>query len=178
MSHNEQLLDEILILRCQIGDKDAFAQLIERHQESLRYFICCLLGDSKSTEDVFQNTWLTVLKKICTLKEPSAFSTWLYRIARNYVYKELKQKTKQFSHIDEDLPAPIDEEDGDFLPNDLTRMHECLRKLKLAHKEILVLRFLEQMSYQQISQATDCDLGTVKSRIYYAKQALKREMEK
>jgi RNA polymerase sigma factor (sigma-70 family) len=90
MDSSKQLIDEILILRCQIGDKDAFAELIEQYQKPLLYFINCLLEDTKAVEDVFQNTWLTVLKKIYTLEEPRSFSTWLYQIARNYVYKEFR----------------------------------------------------------------------------------------
>ena len=83
MNEHDKLIEQILILRCQIGDKDAFAELIERYSRTLRYFINRLLDNSETTEDVFQDTWLTVFRKIHCLKENDAFQIWLYRIARN-----------------------------------------------------------------------------------------------
>ncbi len=175
MRPSEKIIDEILILRCQIGDRDALAQLIERYREPLFYFINCLSDDCKATEDVFQNTWLTVLKKISSLKEPDAFQAWLYRIARNYVYKERKHKNEVFL-INDNIPCDNSENDQ-LLLDDVLKMKACLQKLNVAYREILVLRYFEQMSYQQISQVTGYDLGTVKSRIYYAKRSLRQEME-
>jgi RNA polymerase sigma-70 factor, ECF subfamily len=177
MRSSEEIIEEILILRCQIGDRDALAQLIERYQEPLLYFINCLSDDCKVAEDVFQNTWLTVLKKISSLKEPGAFSTWLYRIARNYVYKELKYKSEALP-INDNIPSPDNSDDELCLVEDVSKMRACLQKLNVVYREILVLRYFEQMSYQQISQVIDCDLGTVKSRIHYAKRSLRQEMEK
>ena len=176
MGLNDRLAEEILILRCQMRDKRAFRELIERYQRPLRYFISRLSADTKAAEDIFQETWLTVIKKIYTLKEPGAFSPWLYRIARNYVYREIKRDRKM-SVLDEDMPAPDVCENDISLSDDVAKMHRCLEKLEPEHKEVLMLRFLEQMSYEQIAQVTNCNLGTVKSRIYYAKRALKKEME-
>jgi RNA polymerase sigma-70 factor (ECF subfamily) len=176
MGLNEQLLEQVLILRCQIGDKNAFQELIEKYQLPLRYFINRLLENSKAKEDVFQETWLIVIEKIHTLKEPDAFSTWLYRIARNYVYQELK-KSKKLIELQEDIPAPADEENNISFSDDVARIHRCLEKLHPLHREVLMLRFLHGMSYEKISQVINCKLGTVKSRISYAKSALKKEME-
>lgn len=122
--------------------------------------------------------WLTILRKIYTLKEPHAFSTWLYRIARNYVYKELKRRKTGLLPNGEDVAAVMSSEGDSFSPKDIEKIYESLPKLKFVHKEVLLLRFWEQMSYQEISQVTDCNLGTVRSRLYYAKRALKQEMEK
>ena len=91
----KSLVEEVLILRCQLGDRLAFAELIRRYGSSLRYFLWSLLGESQVPEDVFQDTWFTVIRKIRTLKNAEAFSTWLYRIARNYAYKELKRIFQQ-----------------------------------------------------------------------------------
>ena len=129
------------------------------------------------TEDIFQETWLTVIRRIHTLKKLDAFSPWLYRIARNKVYQQLRRK-RQLYVLDENMEVPDDNEDQVFFPEDAAKVHRCLEKLRPEYKEVLMLRFLEQMSYQQISQVLGCNLGTVKSRIYYAKRALKQEMEK
>ncbi|MHC4475176.1 MAG: RNA polymerase sigma factor [Planctomycetota bacterium] len=177
MKPSEGLIEQVLILRCQVGDKDAFAELIERYQAPLRYFISRLLPNSGMTEDIFQDTWLAVIRKIHTLRKLDAFSAWLYQIARNRVYRELRRE-RQLSALDESAPVPNDKQDDGFSPDDAVKIHNCLEKLRPEHKEVLMLYFLEQMSYQQIAQVLDCNLGTVKSRMYYAKRALKREMEK
>jgi len=177
MNPSDQLIEQVLILRCQTGDKDAFVELIGRYQAPLRYFISRLSANNEMTEDIFQETWLTVITRICSLKRNEAFPTWLYRIARNKVYQQLRRK-KKLSELNENIAVPNDTEDDVFSPEDAVTIHRCLKKLRPEHKEVLMLRFLEQMSYHEIAQVINCGLGTVKSRIYYAKLALKREMEK
>ncbi|MBN2315176.1 MAG: RNA polymerase sigma factor [Sedimentisphaerales bacterium] len=177
MNSREQLIELMLILRCQMGDKEAFVKLIERYQRPLRYFISRLLDDAQASEDILQDTWLTVIGRISGLKKPEAFSIWLYRIARNKVYQQLRRK-KTWSELNENFPAPNENEDEAISLEDVAKIHECLKALRPEHKEVLMLRFLEQMSYQQMTGVLGCNPGTVRSRVYYAKLALKKEMEK
>ena len=177
MKKAAELIEQLLLLRCQMGDKDAFAELIERYERSLRYFINRLLDNSELTEDIFQDTWLTVIRKIYSLKEIDAFPAWLYRIARNKVYQQLRKK-RNVSVLDENVAIENHAEDDDFSGEDAAKVHKCLKELPPEYREVLMLRFLEQMPYQQISQVLNCKLGTVRSRLYYAKLALKKELEK
>jgi RNA polymerase sigma-70 factor (ECF subfamily) len=177
MKKAAELIEQLLLLRCQIGDKDALAELIERYERPLRYFINRLLDNSELTEDIFQETWLTVIRRIHGLRDIDAFPAWLYRIARNKVYQQLRKK-RNVSGLDENIAVENHAEDDVFSPEDAAKVHRCLKELPLEYREVLMLRFLEQMSYQQISQVLNCKLGTVRSRIYYAKIALKRELEK
>jgi len=177
MNSSDKLIEQVLILRCQIGDKDAFAELIERYQAPLRYFISRLSANPETAEDIFQDTWLTVIRRIHSLKKIDAFSTWLYRIARNKVYQHFRRKRK-LSELDQNIAVPNNTENDVFSPEDAEKIHRCLKELLPEYREVLMLRFLEQMSYEQISQVINCRLGTVKSRIHYAKLALKKEMEK
>jgi len=177
MNSSDKLIEQVLVLRCQIGDKDAFAGLIERYQAPLRYFISRLSANPETAEDIFQDTWLTVIRRIHTLKKIDAFSTWLYRIARNKVYQQLRRK-KMLSELDQNIAVPNNTENDVFSPEDAAKVHRFLKELLPEYREVLMLRFLEQMSYEQISQVINCRLGTVKSRIHYAKLALKKEMEK
>jgi len=82
------------------------------------------------------------------------------------------------SELDQNIAVPNNTENEVFSPEDTAKVHRCLKELLPEYKEVLMLRFLEQMSYEQISQVINCRLGTVKSRIHYAKLALKKEMEK
>jgi RNA polymerase sigma-70 factor (ECF subfamily) len=177
MNEAAKLREQVLLLRCQTGDMDAFEELIQRYERPLRYFINRLLDNSELTEDIFQDTWLTVIRRIHGLKEIDAFPAWLYRIARNKVYQQLRTK-KNVSGLDENLPAENHAGDDDFSGEDAAKVHHCLKELLPEYREVLMLRFLEQMSYQQIAQVLNCKLGTVRSRLYYAKIALKKELEK
>jgi len=177
MNSSDKLIEQVLVLRCQIGDKDALAELIERYQAPLRYFISRLSANPETAEDIFQDTWLTVIRRIHTLKKIDAFSTWLYRIARNKVYQQFRRKRKLFK-LNENIAVPNDTQNDVFSTEDAAKIHRCLKELLPEYREVLMLRFLEQMSYEQISQVINCRLGTVKSRIHYAKLALKKEMEK
>ncbi len=177
MNKAAKLIEQVLLLRCQIGDKDAFTELIERYERSLRYFINRLLDNSELTEDIFQDTWLTVIRRIHGLREIDSFPAWLYRIARNKVYQQFRKK-RNVSVLDENIAVEDNADDEVFSPEDAAKVHRCLKELPPEYREVLMLRFLEQMSYQQISQVLNCKLGTVRSRLYYAKIALKKELEK
>jgi RNA polymerase sigma-70 factor (ECF subfamily) len=177
MNKAAKLREQVLLLRCQIGDMDAFAALIEHYQRPLRYFINRLLDNSELTEDIFQDTWLAVISRIQCLKEIDAFPAWLYRIARNKVYQRLRTR-RNVSKLDENIPAENHAEDDVFSIEDAAKVHKCLKELPPEYREVLMLRFLERMSYQQIAQVLNCRLGTVRSRLYYAKIALKKELEK
>ncbi len=177
MSSSDKLIEQVLILRCQIGDKDALAELIERYQAPLRYFVSRLSANPEMVEDIFQDTWLTVIRRIHSLKKIDAFSTWLYRIARNKVYQQFRRK-KNLCELDQNIAVPNNTENDVFSSEDAAKVHRCLKELLPEYREVLMLRFLEQMSYEQISHVINCRLGTVKSRIHYAKLALKKEMEK
>jgi len=176
MRPTQEFIDQILILRCQMRDRQAFAELIDRYQRPLRYFIARMVQDDDRADEFCQETWLTVLGKIYTLKDAATFPTWLYRIARNRVYEEFRRRRQVFE-LDEALEAPDSVEDEIGNIEDAARLHQCLGRLKPVHREVLLLKFLEGMSYEQIADVLACHLGTVRSRLFHAKLALKKEME-
>jgi RNA polymerase sigma-70 factor (ECF subfamily) len=110
--------------------------------------------------------------------DPAAFVTWLYRIAQNRVRQELRRRRQPARPIKEaaEVAEPGDKTAG-FTPEDVARIHVALDGLALEHREALMLRFLEGMSYEQIATVSGCGVGTVKSRLHYAKRALRRVLE-
>ncbi len=128
-------------------------------------------------DELFQETWLAVIAKIHTLDHPERFTVWLYRIARNRVYQEFRRR-KLTVELDESIAAPDDPEEEILSFEDIARLHRCLGELKPWQKEVLMLRFIEQMSYEEIAEVLDCNLGTVRSRVHQAKLALKEKLEK
>jgi RNA polymerase sigma-70 factor (ECF subfamily) len=177
MKPDAQLVEHVLITRCQLRDRQALAELIERYERPVRYFIRRLVNDADQADELFQDTWLTVIAKIHTLANPERFTVWLYRIARNRVYEEFRRK-KQTVELDESMEAPDNPEEEILSFEDVAKLHRCLGELKPVQKEVLMLRFIEQMSYEQIAEVLDCNVGTVRSRIHHAKQALREKLEK
>jgi len=177
MNPFERLREQVLVLRYQAGDANALEELVARHYGPLLYFIRRMVGDSRSAEDVLQNTWLAVVRDLRKLRNPEAFSAWLYRIARNKVYQRLRKRDRVLPLSQEVEVTAAPEETDDFSAEDAARVHECLERVRPEHREVLVLRFLEQMSYQDIAAVVGCGLGTVRSRLHYAKRALRKEME-
>jgi len=106
-----------------------------------------------------------------------SFNVWLYRIARNKVYDRFRRK-KRFVSLPEDNDIPVSGNDEPvFDANDAEDLHRALNELKPYHREVLTLGFIEQMSYQSIADVVGCEIGTVRSRIHYAKQSLRKELE-
>jgi RNA polymerase sigma-70 factor (ECF subfamily) len=171
MKPDAQLAEQVLITRCQLRDRQALAELIERYERPIRYFIRRLVDNADLADELFQDTWLTVIRKIDTLANPEKFATWLYQIARNRVYEEFRRK-KRVVELDESLEAPDDVEDEVVSFDDAAKLHRCLGELKPLQKEVLMLRFIEQ-----IAEVLGCNIGTVRSRIHHAKQALREKLE-
>jgi RNA polymerase sigma-70 factor (ECF subfamily) len=174
-----RLHEQVLVLRCQTGDESAFAQLVERYGPRLRYYLQKVFGRTDGADDTWQDVWFTVFRKVRDLADPGAFTPWLYRIAQRRADAVLRRRRPSFGSVEEaEQVADTGAEDSDFSPEDGQRIHAALDELTLEHREILVLRFLEDMTYEDIAAVTGCQIGTVKSRLWYAKRALRRVLER
>jgi RNA polymerase sigma-70 factor, ECF subfamily len=175
----DQLYRNLLVLRCQAGDRLAFEELIATYGPGLRYFLEKMLSESHAAEDLLQEVWLDVFRGVAKLADPQAFPAWLYRIARNRVFAELRKRRPKVCPVDE-MERALREEtpEAEFTAEDATRVHAALDRLQSDHREILLLRFIENMSYEDIAGVMGCQIGTVKSRLHYAKRALRRIIER
>ncbi len=172
----DQLYERILVLRCQTGDEAAFAELIASYGPRLRYFLRKLLAEPAAAEDLLQEIWLDVFRGLPRLSDVAAFPAWLYRIARDRAWRTLRKRRLNERSLGQDDFA--DENEPSFAAEDAERIHAGLDSLPPDQREVLVLRFLEEMTYEDIAQVVGCELGTVRSRIHYAKRALRRALEK
>lgn len=177
-----------LLKRCERGDEGAYRELVERFERPLIQFIVRYVDDRALAEDLFQETFLRVLKNLRTYRPEGAFSTWLYTIARNLCLDHIKHVKKvRMTSMD----SPVGEEggkvlylqdvlrDGGMAPEDraeLTeeelRVRECVSQLPGIKKEALILRVYHNLSYKEIAEITDCPVGTAKFRVHEAMQAL------
>ena len=172
----EKSYEQLLLLRCQAGDDAAFTEIVERYSPRLHYYLRKMVGHSASVDDVLQEVWLGVLRGLPKLTDTSAFPAWIYRVARNHSAIAWR-KHDQESRIVAEFETRVEtEEDSDFDAEDAARVHAALDELAQEHREVLVLRFLEDMSYDDMAQATGCHIGTIRSRLHYAKRALRRAL--
>jgi RNA polymerase sigma-70 factor (ECF subfamily) len=173
----DELYERLLVVRSQTGDEAAFAELIERYGPRVRYFLRKLLGSADSAEDAWQDVWLDVLRQVSRLSDPQAFRAWLYAIARGRAFGKLRKLRRNEQPLDEaQVVDPATAEENDFSAEDAALVHAALDRLPAEQREALVLRFLEDMSYEEIAAVAGCQLGTVRSRIHYGKRALRRAL--
>ncbi len=176
MEFEKQL--EKIVHRCRDGERAAFEELFEIYQPRLKYYVRRLDSGGPNIDDILQDIWLTVFRKIHKLKDARVFAVWLYRIARNKVYDGFRRKDRFVRLPEEDEFSVSDGVEPVFDANDVERLHRALNELKPYHREVLTLCFIERMSYQSIAEVVGCNIGTVRSRIFHAKQSLRKEMER
>ena len=169
---------ETVVIRCRSGDREAFEELFELYQPRLKYYVRRMNGTGFDTDDILQEIWLTVVRKIHKLKNTRSFTIWLYRIARNQVYARFRNKQKFVQLPEEEHLPHYNDAEPVFSAEDAERLHKAMNNIHPYHREVLTLSFVEQMSYQAIADVVGCSLGTVRSRIFYAKQSLRKVMER
>jgi RNA polymerase sigma-70 factor (ECF subfamily) len=174
----DQLYERVLVLRCQAGDDAAFAELLERYQPRLRYYLRKMLAGTDTADDVHQDVWFDVFRSVTRLANPGAFRAWLYRIARGRAARVLRRRRPPHQPIDDVEVAANGTAEEEFTAEDVARVHAALDELPPEHREVVVLRYVEDMSYEEIAQVADLPVGTVRSRLYYAKRALRRTLER
>ena len=178
-----QIYERLLVLRGQAGDETALAELIARYSPGLRFFLRNLADQPASADDLLQETWFDAYRRINRLRRPEAFAAWLYRIARDKAFGERRRRRPPVATLDADhddaftASADADDDDAPFTPDDAARVRAALDRLPPDHREVLVLRFVEGMSYEQIADVVGHPVGTVRSRLHYAKRALRARLE-
>ena len=174
-----QIHERLLVLCAQEGNREAFSRLIDVYDRKLIYFIQRILGHIDGALDVLQSVWLIVHRKLTTLQSPDAFRVWIYRIAHDQAISELRRKLIRPTPVD-DLEEVLvtDEQCAEVTAFENAELvHQGLKELSIEHRRVLTLRFLEDMSIEEIAQVIGAHAGTVKSRLHYAKLALRRQIE-
>lgn len=179
MTEKERIYSELLVLRCRRKDRAAFEELIRCWDMKLYYFIRRLVTDEEDAWGILQETWVKVLQGIGSLKNPGSLAAWLYSIARHSAMDHWRKHYAigQTAEAEEEALMEIPENNTrDF--DDAERVHRGLDRISLAHREVLTLFFLEDFSIDEIASILNVSPGTVKSRLHYAKRALRLVLEK
>jgi len=173
-----QTEQRLWVARAVLGDEEAFRALVHRFTRPLAWFIQKLGVAPSSVEDVLQNTWLAAWQSLIRLQDGGKFTPWLYGIARNKARQFMGSPRDKTTALNEETVV-VEENDHDDIFRDLYLPHLsiALDRLSLIHREVLILRFLEDMAYEDISAVLAISLGTTKSRLHNAKQALRQQLE-
>lgn len=176
-----------LIQKAAQGDQDAFAQLLELHQNKVYGLTLRLVGSPEDAMELTQETFFNAWRGLPNFHADSKFSTWLYRLATNAAIDFLRREKRRKSlasvplSTDDDPDRVLDIPDQRFTPqSQLERqelqeaVHRGLGQLSDEHRQVLVLRELNGLSYTEIAQVLDIEEGTVKSRIFRARLALRK----
>ena len=156
------------------GNESVFKQLVQRHKEKVRNIIYLTIGNVDVVDDIAQEVFITVYKNLNKFRFESQFTTWLYRITINKC-KDYLRKVKIRR-----IFTPIDEQHYNYsydsspeIKDTAEVVRKAIAKLPEKLKVPLMLKDLEGMSYQEIADTVDCEIGTVKSRIFRAREGLK-----
>ena len=186
--------DRTLIEKCKSGDEGAFGELVRKYSARAYQIAYGVLGSSEDAEEVAQDVFVRIHKALPEFRGDCEFSTWLYRIALNLARNKYRWNKVRGSKVNFSIDAPLEGDDGDEkrkydLPDDSPgplkdaeldelrgRLSIELEKLPEAYREILVMRAVQEMSYEEIAAALNCQMGTVKSRLARAREELKKRL--
>ncbi len=180
-----------LIRRCQAGDLNAFDRIMALYQDMVYGLSYRLMGNYDDANDLAQEVFIACYRKIGQFRGESRLQTWLYRIVMNMAKNAWKHRQRRAYEktisIDEtneenerimELPSTDPDPRQQSEARETTEaLHACMAKLNPEQREALVLRCMEDMSYEQIAEILECNLGTVKSRINRARVELKKLMQ-
>lgn len=188
-THILQLDDSVLIKMVQNGDEQAFVALMRKYKDPITNFVYRYLGNYDDAVDVAQETFVRVFKYNASFTGDVKFSTWLYTIATNLSKTELakywRKNSIAFSKLtqnsEEDIVWEI--EDTHFLPDERVdssilakEVQKALQKISPSYREVVVLRDIQQLSYEEIAEITEIEIGTVKSRINRGRAQLQEQL--
>jgi RNA polymerase sigma-70 factor, ECF subfamily len=176
--------DRVLVGAAQKGDTDAFEELVARHRDKIYARAFSMMRNEDEAIDLSQEAWVKGWQRLAQFQGESSFATWITRIVINLCLDELrKQKRRRTESIEE-----LDEEAGGVerqMPTITTnpterlergelrqRIDRALQQLSHEHRSVLVLHEFEEMEYKEIAKAMDCSIGTVMSRLFYARRKL------
>ena len=177
--------DETLVARVQHGDAAAFDVLVQRYKERLYATVYHMTSNHEDANDLVQEAFIKAYKSISSFKRESSFYTWVYRIAVNRTINHLKRRKNRYHFSLDDVDTHI-QNDPDFveLMSHVTprrevgltelqeKLNEALQKLSEAHRAVVVMHDVQGMTHADIAKVMKCSEGTVRSRLFYARQQL------
>ena len=169
-------LDELVVVRCQLGERDAFDALITRWHPALSRYAMRLTGNAAIAGDVVQDVWLRVVRGLPRLRDAGKFRAWLFGIARRVLMDRLRLRYSTPAFEDVDLMEIADDSADDGRAEDLVLLQAELDRLPMIERHVLVLFYLNELSLSEIAEIAAIPVGTVKSRLFRARHMLRTQL--
>lgn len=183
-------LDWSVVLKVQAGNVGAFDQLVQKYREQIFSVIYNMTSNREDASDLTQETFIKAFQAIGRFRGKSAFFTWIYRIAVNTTMTFLKKRNRRryisYENIDEEassseiverLTASNRSEKGALVSELQEKLNDALQKLSLKHRTVIILHEIEGLEHAEIAEITRVSVGTVRSRLHYAKQQLQSYLQ-
>lgn len=168
--------DELLVVRCQLGEREAFDALVRRWAGPVNGYARRVTGDADAAAELTQDIWLRVVRGIGRIEDTSRFRSWLFGIAHRAFADLLRRKYRMAAPppTNDDRRIQADEGETDF---DVEAVERGLAQLAPVEREILTLFYLEELAIDEVAIALSIPTGTVKSRLHRARKHLRRELD-
>ena len=176
---SKEMNDEVLIERVAAGDEEAAETLFRRHRSGVYRLAFGILTDADAAMDAVQETFVRVFAASGRFRKGARFTTWLYRIALNCCYDALRRRRVRPEEPAEKEVFDLRQRDCEGPSEGAQRrelqaaLSEAVNRLSPKLRRVFVLRFFNELSYEQIAQVVGCSIGTVMSRLFYARQRLR-----
>lgn len=180
MTFISQTNEAELVTRAQNGDRNAFSELVRTHTHGVLNVIYRMCGDMQVAEDAAQETFIQAWLRLSSYRPRTSLRNWLYRIAVNMAIDMLRKENRILPDAVENLHLTDSGPSPEALATSSERMEmvqEAVLALPEASRAVLVLREYEDLSYQEIADALDIPVGTVMSRLNYARKLLRERLE-
>lgn len=186
---SDQDIDQQIVERIQNGDKQAFNLLVQKYQRRMLNLVCRYIGNSSDAADVVQEVFLSAYRFLPSFRNDSAFYTWLYRIAVNTTKNYLTSNGRRPPDADVDIDVAEQYDSAEILhdiasPEKLllseqvrATVVDALQSLPEDLRTVITLREIEGLSYEEISEVIDCPVGTVRSRIFRAREQIDNRLK-
>jgi RNA polymerase sigma factor (sigma-70 family) len=173
---HDSRVDALLAVRCQLGERAAFDELISRWLEPLWRYLRHLSSSDDVARDLAQDVWIRVFRGIARLRDPAKLRSWLFGVARNVAMDQLRSQYSQIPRAEVDLDSIAADVPDVNLEEEFTTLEVGLESLPIVEREALTLFYLRELSLEEIAGLVEVPLGTVKSRLFRARQMLRRAL--
>ena len=168
--------DELLAIRCQLGEPAAFDDLIARWHAPLWSFVRRLVGEDDAAREIFQDVWVRVIRGIPQLRDGAKLRAWLFGIARRTLMDRLRQEYARSPTVDVDVDEIAVDQATAEDAEDLRQLEAALGNLPITEREVLTLFYLQELSLSEVAEALRVPVGTIKSRLFRARRLLRQAM--
>jgi RNA polymerase sigma factor (sigma-70 family) len=173
---HDSRVDALLAVRCQLGERVAFDELISRWHEPLWRYLRHLSSSDDVARDLAQDVWIRVFRGIARLRDPAKLRSWLFGVARNVAMDQLRSQYSQMPRAEVDLDSIAADVPDVNLEEEFTTLEQGLESLPIVEREALTLFYLRELSLEEIANLIELPVGTVKSRLFRARQMLRRAL--